>query len=358
MREAIRLAGQAKSEVEPNPPVGAVVVGANGDVVGRGFHRFYGGPHAEVEALMAAGVAARGATLYVTLEPCSTHGKTPPCCEAVIESGISRVVCAIVDPNPAHAGAGIEGLRSRGIAVELGVAGDEAEGLLSRFRSHLGSQRPWVIAKWAMSMDGRIATRSGDSKWISCEASRAAVHTLRGRVDAIAVGVGTVKADDPRLTARPPGARSPARVVFDDRLEVPDSWGAFHDDVSSGRPWIIHHESASPKRASTLDGLGARRFAVSSGPRADAIPEALRALRKEGVNRILVEGGGGLLGSFVDAGCVDQWMVFVAPTILGGAGSPGPVGGVGALSVASAPRLQDQRILQVGSDLLITGFTE
>lgn len=360
MREAIHLAAGGRGHVEPNPAVGAIVVGAGGEVVGRGFHRYYGGAHAEVEALMAAGVAARGGTLYVTLEPCSTHGKTPPCTEAIIASGVSRVVCAVPDPNPAHAGRAFPQLRDRGIEVEQGVASAESLGLLSRFQTHLQSSRPWVVAKWAMSMDGRIATGAGDSKWISCGASRTVVHTLRGRVDAIAVGVGTVRADNPRLTARPPGPIHAARIVFDDRLEVLDDWVGLQDPKCGGRPIIIHRNGAAADRVASLTRQGARTIAVADeADRPAAIREALQRLRsEEGVHRLLVEGGGGLLGAFFDASCVDQVVVFIAPTILGGKNALGPVGGVGAASVSFAKRLDVEITAQIGSDTMIVGYVE
>src|SRR5688500_7305813 len=213
MRRALALARRGWGRTAPNPMVGAVVV-RDGVVVGEGWHAEFGGDHAEVMALREAGERARGATLYVTLEPCCHHGKTPPCTKAVIAARVGRVVCAMADPFPRVAGDGIAELRSTGIAVAIGVCEAEARVLNAPYLTLLGKGRPWVIAKWAMSLDGRIATRTGDSKWISGEASRRLVHELRGRVDAVMVGSGTALADDPLLTARPPGPRTAARVVL------------------------------------------------------------------------------------------------------------------------------------------------
>ena len=221
MRRAIELARRGEGLVEPNPQVGAVVLDAHGAVVGAGWHERFGGPHAEVMAIASAGAAARGGTLVVTLEPCCHHGKTPPCTDAIIAAGVSRVVIGVEDPFPQVSGGGVAALRRAGIDVETGVLAEAAARLSAPFRRLVVDGRPWVIAKWAMSLDGRIAAAGGDSRWISGEASRALVHTLRGRVDAIMVGIGTALADDPLLTARPPGPRTALRVVVDSRARLP-----------------------------------------------------------------------------------------------------------------------------------------
>src|SRR5688500_6693810 len=205
MRQALALATRGRGAVEPNPMVGAVVLSADGRLVGEGYHERFGGPHAEVIALATAGEGSRGGTLYVTLEPCCHHGKTPPCTDAVLRSGVRRVVAAMADPFPKVAGGGLRVLRDAGLEVHVGPCGAEAGRLNAPYLKLVRTGRPWVHLKWAMTLDGRIATRTGDSKWISSEASRAKVHDLRGRVDAVVVGRGTVIADDPLLTARPPG---------------------------------------------------------------------------------------------------------------------------------------------------------
>src|SRR5262245_3997728 len=220
MRRALELAERGRGYVEPNPLVGAVVV-RDRHVVGEGWHERYGAAHAEVNALAAAGEAARGATLYLTLEPCCHQGKTPPCTEAILRAGVGRVVAAMRDPFPEVAGQGAARLQAAGVAVELGQGEPDARRLNAPYLKLLASGRPYVHAKWAMTLDGKIATRTGDSKWISNEASRRHVHELRGRMDAIVVGIGTVLADDPLLTARPPGPRTPARVVLDRRGRTP-----------------------------------------------------------------------------------------------------------------------------------------
>src|SRR6516164_5470676 len=222
MMRALALAERGRGHVEPNPLVGAVVV-RDGRLIGEGWHQRYGQAHAEVNALAAAGDAARGATLYVTLEPCCHFGKTPPCTDAVLRAGIRRVVAAMPDPFPAVAGKGAELLRQAGVTVEFGVGEAEARRLNAPYLKLLATGRPWVHAKWAMTLDGKIATRSGDSRWISNEASRRRVHELRGRMPAIIAGLGTVLADNPQLTARPPGPRTPLRVIL-------DSQGRIHDD--------------------------------------------------------------------------------------------------------------------------------
>src|SRR5262245_57065762 len=220
MAQALALAERGRGYVEPNPLVGAVVV-RDGRLVGEGWHRRYGEAHAEVNALHEAGEAARGATLYVTLEPCCHHGKTPPCTDAVLRFGVRRVVAAMTDPFPRVAGGGVERLRTAGLEVETGLLEADARRLNAPYLKLLATGRPYVHAKWAMTLDGKLATRTGDSKWISSDASRRRVHELRGRMDAILVGIGTALADDPLLTARPPGPRTARRIVLDSRLRLP-----------------------------------------------------------------------------------------------------------------------------------------
>jgi len=355
MRRALELARRGEGLVEPNPAVGAVVLAADGRTVGEGWHAAFGGPHAEVAALAAAGGAARGGTLVVTLEPCCHHGKTPPCTEAVVAAGIARVVVAAADPFPEVAGRGIERLRTAGVDVSLGVRSAEAERLTAPFRRLVTAGRPWVIAKWAMSLDGRIATHSGDSRWISGEASRAVVHALRGRMDAILVGIGTVLADDPLLTARPPGPRVALRVVADSRGRLPlDSRlvrGAAETPVL-----VAVGPDAAPERLEALRRAGC---GVWQGTEAEA-PARLRSLLAHlgrlRVTNLLAEGGAGLFGALHDAALIDEVWAFVAPLLLGGTAAPAPVGGRGAPRVGEAGGIHVEETTRVGDDLLVRGL--
>jgi len=337
LRRACELAERGKYAVDPNPFVGAVLTHGE-TIVGEGWHERFGAAHAEVNAIAAAGGRARGATLYVSLEPCSTSGKTPPCVDSIRSAGIERVVFAASDPNPLHAGRAAPTLGTAGIAVVGPVFVPGAESLLDRFRVNLSARRPYVIAKWAMSADGRIATRSSDSQWISNEASRAVVHELRGHVDGVAVGVGTVRVDRPRLTARPSGPRSARRIVFDRRLETPLDWAALRD----GGPEvvIVASRGASATRRTELEAHGVRVLQVGGDSGDGHLEEALDVLWKLGVKRLLVEGGARLHGAFFDARTVDQVAIFVAPLVLGGAQAPAPIGGLGIDRVARALRFE------------------
>jgi len=349
--EAVDLARRGVGEVEPNPPVGAVIV-SGGEVVGRGWHPRYGGPHAEVVAIDDAGAHAAGATLVVTLEPCCTAGKTPPCVDAVLAAGITTVVVGATDPNPKHAGRGLALLREAGVDV-IEVSSDAARALLERFAAHLRSDRAYVIAKWAATLDGRVATRSGDSKWISGEESRAKVHAMRATVDAIAVGRGTVDADDPRLTARPPGALLARRVVFDRKLSHRDDWSAWSD----GGPGVIvvHGPDVAAGRVAELRGRGAELIRVEEDDAAALVRGAVVELREHGVERLLVEGGARLLGSFFDAKVVDRVSVFVAPKVFGG-DAPPAIAGAGIERVGDAARFEEGRWEVVGEDAWFEGF--
>lgn len=353
MEDAVRLAERGLHEVEPNPPVGALVL-RDGKVVGRGHHAFYGGPHAEIQALEEAGPLAAGSTLVVTLEPCCTRGKTPPCTAAILERGVARVIVGAVDPNPRHQGSGVRALVEGGVQVDVPVAEDLVSPLLGRFRRHLLTDRPYVVAKWAMTIDGRVASRTGDSRWISGEESRQLVHRLRGRVDGIAVGVGTVLADDPRLTVRSagdPGPLSPVRIIFDRTLRTPMTWRALHEpgpDIL-----IVHDDTASPERGEALARTSARLLRAEGEGSTAFLHAALRKLRDQGVERLLVEGGPTLLGGFHEARVIDQVLVFVAARIVGGQEAPGAVGALGRESIAGCPPLEAVRWSVVGNDVVL-----
>jgi diaminohydroxyphosphoribosylaminopyrimidine deaminase/5-amino-6-(5-phosphoribosylamino)uracil reductase len=354
MRRALALAEQGRGYVEPNPLVGAVVV-REGALVGEGWHHKYGGPHAEVDALAAAGEAARGSTLYVTLEPCCHHGKTPPCTDAVLRAGVSRVVAAMADPFPQVAGRGASLLRRAGVVVELGLCEAEARRLNAPYLKLLSAGRPYVYAKWAMTLDGKIATRTGDSKWISNPASRRKVHQLRGRMDAILVGVDTARADDPLLTARPPGPRVARRIVLDSagRLPLQSQLVRTARDV----PTLVATTHRMPAEVSSrLQESGCEVLALPEQDNRPAVGALLEELGRRRMTNVLVEGGGGVLGSFRDAGEIDEVYVFVAPKLTGGAAARTPVAGLGSETIAGALTLTEWHVETIDGDVSIHGW--
>ncbi len=356
MQQALELAERGRGAVEPNPLVGAVIV-RQGQVVGEGWHQRYGQAHAEVNALAQAGELARGATLYVTLEPCCHHGKTPPCTDAVLRAGIGRVVAAMADPFPAVSGQGAEILRAAGLIVELGLCEAEARRLNAPYLKLLATGRPYVHAKWAMTLDGKIATRQGDSKWISSEASRRRVHELRGRMDAILVGSGTALADDPQLTARPDfGAagkpagvpRTATRIVLDSRCRLPT--GSILVRTAREIPTLIVTASdVAADRRRALEALGCEVVPLLEG-RA-SIPALLAELGRRRMTNVLVEGGSSVLGSFLDAGAIDEAHVFIAPRLAGGAGALTPIGGHGVGTIRQALRLETLQVELIEGDV-------
>jgi len=342
MLRALELAERGRGHVEPNPLVGAVVV-RDEQIVGEGWHARYGQAHAEVNALAAAGEAARGATLYVTLEPCCHHGKTPPCTEAVLRAGVARVVTALLDPFPEVAGKGAAILRAAGLAVDIDLCETEARRVNAPYLKLLTTGRPYVIAKWAMSLDGKIATRTNDSKWITCAASRQRVHELRGRMDAIVVGIGTVLADDPLLTARPPGPRTAARIVLDTHGRLPPNCRLAQ--TAREAPLLVATATTAP--AGEILPLPVEWGRVS-------VAALLLELGRRRMTNVLVEGGAEVLGSFFDAGAVDEVCVFVAPLVIGGGKSA--VGGLGVARIAEGLRLADWHVEKVlEGDVLLTG---
>lgn len=346
LARALQLAARGRYRTAPNPMVGAVVV-RRGEVVGEGWHRRVGGSHAEVEALAAAGRRARGATLYVTLEPCVHHGRTPPCTEAVIAAGVSRVVACHRDPDPRVGGRGFERLRRAGVEVESGVLAEEAVRLNLRYLVPKLLGRPAVTLKWAMSLDGKIATAEGESRWISSAGGRRWGLALREEHDAILVGSGTALADDPRLTRRlglADGAIT--RVVLDRRLRLPPRAALLAEDG----PVVVYTES-SGEAVRRLQDRGA---AVVRLPRVE--PAAVLAdLAARGVGSLLVEGGGEVLAAFAAAGCYDRVAVDLAPILVGGRSAPGPLGGGGLGELAGVPRVENLKIGRRGGDLVITG---
>jgi len=351
MRRALRLAARARGRTAPNPMVGAVVV-AGGTVVGEGWHPKAGEPHAEVFALRAAGDAARGATLYVTLEPCCHFGRTPPCTDAVVAAGVARVVTAMTDPFPKVAGGGIAQLRELGVEVEPGLLRAEAAELNRAYVRAVSTGLPWVTLKMAMTLDGKTATRTGDSRWVTGEAARKHVHRLRDWNDAVMVGIGTARADDPQLTARVRGARNPLRVIIDHRGELsPESVLV---RTARETPTLVVAGEDAQTTALEVAGVEVLRVPSVRG-RAD-LTAALRGLVARGVHSVLCEGGPTLGGSLLDAGLVDEVLWFVAPKLLGGADAFPALGGRGAERMRDATTLDQMRVRRLGEDVLVSGY--
>jgi len=334
MRSALREAKKGVGLTSPNPAVGAVLV-RGGRIVGRGWHRRAGMPHAEVEAFRSLSTPelAIGATLYVTLEPCSTHGRTPPCTDAILRAGVKRVVIGSLDPNPAHAGRAVELLRSAGIEVVSGVLAEECAYLNRAFFKWITTSRPWVIAKAALSLDGRISRPPGEGQWLSGKESRQDAHRLRAEVDAILVGANTVRVDNPRLTVRgknvPEGKEQPWRVVLTRSGDLPQEAHLFTDEYKE-RTLVFRDANLE----AILDELG-RRYKVNS---------------------LLVEGGAEVLGGFVDAGLVDEVCFYIAPILCGG--PKVGVGGLGAGSTAESLRIHNPEYRRMGSDIRMSGLVE
>ncbi len=357
MSRAIELARRGIGFVEPNPAVGAVLVADDGRVLGEGWHERFGGPHAEVMALTAAGSSARDATLYVTLEPCCHFGQTPPCSHAVIAAGIRRVVVATVDPAEHVNGGGIAELRAAGIDVEVGLMAHEARRLISPFAKLMTTGLPWVHAKWAMTLDGKIASKTGSSRWITNDTSRAIVHQLRGRMDAILVGVRTVITDDPLLTARPPGPRTPARIVLDSSARTPLE----SQLVRTARETptiVVTTVLADADRCSALRAAGVRVLMIE--PVSTGHPDLkvlLAELGRKRLTNVLVEGGGQVLGAFFDLNLIDEVHAFIAPKLIGGANAPSPLMGEGCFDMRAVPSLEDSTVEILDGDMYLHGWT-
>ncbi len=336
---AAALAKGRAGRPSPNPHVGAVIV-KDGVVVGKAYHERAGGEHAELNALKLAGERARGSTVYVTLEPCNHHGRTPPCTEALISAGVSRVVIGIRDPNPHVQGGGIEALRTAGIDVLVGVLEEEAKALIAAWTKHVTRGLPYVSLKLALSLDGRIATRSGASKWVTGPDARAKVHSLRSAHDAVAVGIGTAIADDPRLTVRDSPGTSPIRVVFDTKLRLPLNSLLVQTAPQLPLVVICSGEAASTANEVLLTANGAvvLRAPESAEGRID-VESALRLLADRGVVTLMVEGGAELAGSFLAGRLADELHAFIAPSLFGPRGRPGAVDWKGPEIPAQAPRV-------------------
>ena len=353
MALALHEARRADYRTSPNPSVGCVVV-RDGTVVASGYHERAGEPHAEVIALRNAGSAASGSTLYITLEPCTHQGRTPPCVDAVIAAAPARVVCAMEDPNPGERGRGLRRLREAGIEVTLGVRKTEAERLNEFYVHHARTARPFVTAKIAASLDGRVATAGGDSRWITSEESRQLAHRLRHEHDAVMVGAGTVIADDPRLDARFDGARRPLRVVLDSTMRVPLDATLFLNDPESVLVATTHR--AAPDRVRQLRDIGVTVQEFPESSNGVDLEAVLSALGERPLLSVLIEGGPSLLGSAFDAAAVQRVVAMLSPRVLGGEQAPAAVGGLGAPRLNEVPLLADVQVERCGPDIVVSGY--
>ena len=358
MRLALRLAARGAGFTSPNPMVGAVVV-REGQVVGKGYHQKAGTPHAEIHALQDAGTRAAGSTLYVTLEPCNHQGRTPPCTEAILRGGVERLVVGCKDPNPRVSGGGIEFLKSRGVQVEVGVLKERCFQLNEAFIKHATTGLPLVIAKIAASLDGKIASHTGDSRWISNERSRRFVHRLRHAVDAILVGVGTVIADNPRLTTRLPGKRgkNPLRVILDTHLRIPlDSLVAIETDEAA--TIIATGPGPHEKRKALLEEQKVEILSLPLKGGRVSLPALVDHLGNRDITSLLVEGGAEAHGGFFRENLVDKVYLFFAPKIIGGHSAVPMVGGIGAAKVAEASSLKHLRLRRLNDDIMVEGYLQ
>ena len=355
MRRALELAANARGRTSPNPMVGAVLI-RDGEIVGEGWHHGPGLPHAEVEALRAAGAAAHGATLYVNLEPCSHFGRTPPCAPAVAEAGIEKVVCGMTDPNPVVSGRGFDILREGGVEVVEGVLEAECRALNAGFIKAMTKGLPYVLLKSAMTLDGKTATYTGDSRWISSAESREMVHRLRGEYDAVIVGGNTLLKDDPSLTSRVPEdvkIKDPLRVGFDEWLSISTD-SNFVKLASDGKTLLVAVESAPISSEAELTKLGCRIVRVPAGP--DGMPDPTEALKKiveAGAHYVMIEGGGTLNYSFVQAGLVDRVMIFIAPKLTGGRDAITFLEGAGFPLISDGVELGPMQVRFHGPDIVV-----
>ncbi len=355
MEMALDLAEKGRGFTSPNPMVGAVVV-RDGKVVGRGYHRQRGGPHAEVFALDDAGEEARNATIYVSLEPCNHTGRTPPCTEKILESGIRRVVVATADPNPGVKGGGSAYLRRNGVDVVTGVCEHRSARLNAFFNKFITTRRPFTIAKCAATLDGRIATRTGDSKWVTGEQARAWVHRLRHAVDAIMVGIGTVNVDNPHLTARIPDleTRDPVRIVLDSRLSIAESAELLHLDSNAGT-LIICGNSVPPEQRRRLETATVKVIGAPLKNGGIDLDHLMNHLGEMNITSLLIEGGGRVLASAFRSGIVDRCAFFYAPKILGGDDGVPICSGPGPGLMADSLTLKDVNVRRIGEDILVEG---
>ena len=352
MKYALTLARKGLGKVNPNPLVGAVLV-KSGKIIGEGYHEFYGGAHAEINALKSACESVEGATLYVTLEPCSHYGKTPPCVEAIIKNKIAKVIIGSLDPNPLVSGKGILRLKEAGVQVVTGVLEGECKKLNEVFMKYIEKKEPFVMLKSAMTLDGKIATVTGESKWITSEAARHEVHQLRNAFSGIMVGVETIIQDDPQLTCRIMNGRNPIIIVVDSRLRIPMT-----SKILTGESKVIvaTTKQAEESKISQLQELGISVLILKSHNGRVDLKQLMRQLGQLGIDSILLEGGASLNDSALKAGIVDKVQFYIAPKIIGGEKAKTPVGGEGIKHLEDAIQIKDLKMQVVGNDIVLEGY--
>jgi len=357
MGEALKLAKKGAGRVSPNPMVGAVVV-KNGKIIGKGYHRFFGGAHAEINAIESAGKAVKGADMYVTLEPCSHFGKTPPCVDALIDSGIRKVFIGMVDPNPVVSGKGVRKLKKAGIALKTGILDLKCRRLNESFVKYITKKEPFVILKSAVSLDGKIASYKGDSKWITCEKSRRLVHRMRFESDAVMAGVGTVIADDPLLNVRlfKKAKKEPFRVIVDSSLKIPLGSNVLKPDFAEKTIVAVSKEKSVSKKAEVIKNMGAQVISVSAKNKRIDLKVLSRILAKKGIARILLEGGSEVNAAALEAGIVDKIMLFYSPKLIGGKKAFSLIGGQGKPLISDAVKIDDLSIRRIGMDFVVEGY--
>lgn len=356
MQRALDLAAKALGRTSPNPAVGAVIV-RNRRIIGEGFHRRAGLPHAEIEALRRVQGSARGATLYVNLEPCSHHGRTPPCTDALVAAGLRRVVVGMVDPNPLVRGRGLRRLRQAGIEVKAGVLKKKCERLNEDFATFIRTGRPFVTLKLAASLDGRIATASGDSKWISSESSRHLVHELRNRVDAVLVGAETVRTDDPQLTCRLRGGRDPLRIILDGRLTISPDARVCTQPSTAPTVIVTAEENGHSEKKNRMERLGVEILSLPGEQGRVQLPPLMATLGKRGIKHVLIEGGGQVAAAALRAGIVNKVLFFYGPKLLGSESRP-MIGPLGITHVIDGLTLHEVTLYHLESDVVVSAYVE
>jgi diaminohydroxyphosphoribosylaminopyrimidine deaminase / 5-amino-6-(5-phosphoribosylamino)uracil reductase len=352
MKLALENARAMKGQTDPNPLVGSVIVNDN-RIVGFGAHMKAGEPHAEIHALHMAGEKAQGGTIYVTLEPCSHHGRTGPCAEAIVRAGLKKVVVATLDPNPLVSGRGVEILRNAGIEVVVGICEEDSRRMNEVFNKYIVSKRPFVTLKSAVTLDGKVATSTSDSKWITSEDARKEVHQLRNENAGILVGVNTVIADDPELTTRIPNGRNPIRIILDSTLRIPVDSKVVTDQKAP--TWIFTTKNVDFDKKQKLENAGIKVF-VTSGTKHVDLQETLEILGGNFISSLLIEGGGEINASFMEDKLIDKLVVYIAPKVIGGKNAPSFLQGVGVMKMSEAIEFADVSFTQVGKDYKFTGY--
>jgi len=354
MRLALDLALKGEGKVNPNPLVGAVIV-KNNKIIGEGYHEYYGGSHAEVNAVANASESVEGSTIYVTLEPCCHYGKTPPCVNLIIEKKIKKVVIACLDPNPLVAGKGVKILKDNGIEVVSGILEKECSDVNEIFMKYIVHKKPFVIMKSAMTLDGKIATYIGDSKWITSEESRLEVHKLRNKVSAIMVGIGTVLVDNPSLTCRIEGGKSPTRIIVDSTLRIPISSNVVHIK-DEAKTVIVTTEKGDKKKIEELENLGVEVIIAPIKSGKVDLSWLMQTLGEMKIDSILLEGGSTLNYSALNENIVDKVQFYIAPKIIGGENSKSPVGGEGKKYINGGFQISNTKVRTIGIDTIIEGY--